>query len=117
MSFVSREVDPEARPLVYPVARRLMAEHTIFGTLLPEHERRQHRVSVGGVGEHHQKEETDEDELELGLDHPVAVAAEEWPGDSWQGNDEHHGDNEKDRKPEAWLDEDRRQRDAPSPYR
>ena len=64
-------------------------------------------MAVGEVGEHHQDKQGEEDELDLGLDHAVAVASEEPGRDPRQQQDERERDDEEDREPEVWLEEDR----------
>jgi hypothetical protein len=77
----------------------------------PEHERGEHGVAVRGIGEHHQDEQAGEDELDLGLDHAVAVAAKEPGRDPRQQEDERERNGEEGWKPEARLEEDRRERE------
>ena len=75
----------------------------------PEHECGQHCVPVRGLREDHQHEQAGEDELDLRLDHAVAVAPEEPRRDPRQHEDEPDRGREKEREPRVRLDEDRRE--------
>jgi hypothetical protein len=77
----------------------------------PEHERGQDGVPVRGLREHYQYEEAREDELDLGLDHAVAVAAEEPGRGPRQAEDERERDDEEDGEPEVRRKEDGRERE------
>ena len=68
-------------------------------------------MPVRRVREHHQDEQAADHELDLRLDHPIAVAPEEPGRDPRQHEHEHERNAEKDRKPEIRLDEDRRERE------
>jgi hypothetical protein len=76
----------------------------------PEHESRQHGVRVGLIAQPHEQEEAGEDELDLRLDHPVAVATEEPRRQARQANDEQRGDADEGEYPEVRLDEEDRER-------
>src|SRR5207245_10564626 len=57
------------------------------------------------------REQTDENELYLRLDHAVAIAAKE-PGCKLRKHDHQcNGADEEQRKPDVWLDENGRERD------
>jgi len=74
------------------------------------------RVAVRRVRQHHQCEQAEKDKLDLGLDHAVAVAAEEPGRDSRQQQDQPQGHDEEGREPEVRLEEDRRERSAAKGY-
>lgn len=64
--------------LLLPVISVVLAHHE------PQYKRRQSGMPVRHVGEHRQKEQAREHELEFGLDDPVAVTPEEPARDSRQ---------------------------------
>jgi hypothetical protein len=74
----------------------------------PQHERRQHGMALREIGENHQHEDAHEHQLDLRLDHPVAVAAKEPRRQLRKRHDQRDRDDQENREPSVGLDEDRR---------
>jgi hypothetical protein len=89
----------DAQPLLFLAVLGVMSTHDE-----PEHERRQHSVPVRRVREHHQDEQRHEHELDLRLDHAVAVAAEERRRNPRQRDDQRERGDEEDREPQVRLE-------------